>query len=64
MSALLIGIMAFYIILMFFFGTTTFADPIRGFEVMNQYIDGGKWNTLSYPSSLNPFIDLGLYALA
>ena len=38
---------------MLFFGTTTFADPLRGYEILNQFQAGGKWNTLSYPSIKN-----------
>ncbi len=51
---LLFSIMGFYIISMLVFGTTTFADPIRGYEIMNQYISGAKWNTLIYPSVNHP----------
>ena len=51
---LLFSIVGFYFISILFFGTTTFADPIRGYEIMNQYISDGKWNTLNYPSIKHP----------
>jgi hypothetical protein len=37
-----------------FFGTLTFADALRGFEVWKQYLDGSDWNTLNYPGITKP----------
>lgn len=34
------------------FGTNTFADALRGFEVLNQYKIHGIWNSLTYPADL------------
>ena len=39
-----------YFTLLLLFGTTTFADALRGYEILNQYEEIGIWNSLSYPS--------------
>lgn len=40
------------------FGTTTFSDALRGFEILNQWENGGKWNTLQYPSVHDPSYEI------
>lgn len=52
--ALLLVVMVLYFFSMLIFGTSTFSDPMRGYEIMNQFSEGGKWNSLSYPSIKNP----------
>lgn len=37
-----------------FFGTLTFADALRGFEIWKQYSAGSDWNTLNYPGIKDP----------
>ena len=39
---------------MYVVGSATFADALRGYEVMYQFSDGANWNTLNYPSVANP----------
>ncbi len=39
---------------MLLFGTSTFGDALRGYEIMNQMENGGGFNQLVYPSILNP----------
>jgi hypothetical protein len=39
-----------YIVYMVCFGIGTFADPLRGFEILQQYTQGANWNTLNYPN--------------
>jgi hypothetical protein len=41
-----------YWICILVFGTTTFADALRGFEVLNQYKTGVTWNSMQYPADL------------
>lgn len=37
-----------------FFGTLTFCDALRGFEIWKQYANGANWNTLNYPDVEHP----------
>jgi hypothetical protein len=39
----------------FCYGTTTFADALRGYEVVQQFLLGGSLNTLTYPSVTGDF---------
>jgi len=39
-----------------FTGVYTFADAIRGFEIMREYQDGAAFNTLNYPNIHNPLV--------
>jgi hypothetical protein len=48
-SALLLLI---YFTLLLLFGSTTFADALRGYEILFQYKAFGNWNSLSYPADL------------
>ncbi len=41
-----------YFILLILHGSTTFADALRGYEILLQYKEFGIWNSLNYPSDL------------
>ncbi|MDX2360345.1 MAG: hypothetical protein QNK23_06040 [Crocinitomicaceae bacterium] len=49
-----VAILALLLGVMYTVGTTTFADALRGYEIMEQFSAGGEWNSLSYPSVDNP----------
>ncbi len=54
-----IGIASILLLVLYVFvlltqGTSTFADVMRGYEMMFQFKDGADWNTLNYPSAANP----------
>ena len=51
---LIIFLVGSYFIGILIFGTSTFADALRGYEEMYQFIEGGSWNNLSYPSIYEP----------
>lgn len=42
-----------YLTLLLLFGSTTFADALRGYEILFQYNELGLWNNLSYPADLS-----------
>ena len=46
--------MAFYFSSMLLFGTSTFGDALRGYEIRSQMENGGGFNKLVYPSISNP----------
>ena len=50
---LLFLIMAFYFSSMLLFGTSTFGDALRGYEIISQMKNGGGFNKLVYPSISN-----------
>jgi hypothetical protein len=54
---ILVGFLGTILILLALFGSTTFADSLRGYEVMEQYSSGGSWNHLQYPSVDTPYYD-------
>jgi hypothetical protein len=41
-----------YFTLLLLFGSTTFADALRGYETLFQYNELGIWNNLSYPADI------------
>lgn len=53
---LLIGIIILYFILLLVNGSATFADAMRGYEIMYQFNNGGEWNTLAYPHPENDLV--------
>ena len=51
---LIIFLVGSYFLGILTYGTSTFADSLRGYEEMFQFMEGGNWNSLSYPSVYEP----------